>query len=151
MQVFTIAPAGLKTLWLVGPIPLLVLVLVCGVLGATPVGARTAQFEVSHEGLRLRGDWYGRLIPASELVVDAARRVDLELSRELAPGRKTMGTGVPGYRSGWFRLRNGDRARLYLTGRRRAVYIPTTAGYSVLISPAEPDAFVAALTSVGRP
>ena len=36
---------------------------------------------------------------------------------------------------------------LYLTDRRKAVYIPTTEGYSVLISPSDPDGFLSALRS----
>jgi hypothetical protein len=67
---------------------------------------------------------------------------------ELQPTRRTFGTGLPGYRSGWFRLRNGERALLYLTDEARAVYVPTTAGYSVLLSPRDPDQFVAALRTV---
>jgi hypothetical protein len=59
-----------------------------------------------------------------------------------------MGTGLPGYKAGWFRLRNGERALLYLTDRARAVYGPTSAGYGLLLSPAEPDAFHAALRSM---
>jgi hypothetical protein len=61
-----------------------------------------------------------------------------------------MGTGLPGYRSGWFRLRNGEKALLYLTDTSRAVYVPTTAGYGVLLSPQNPDEFVAALRGIGK-
>jgi hypothetical protein len=39
-----------------------------------------------------------------------------------------MGTAVPGYRSGWFRLRNGREALVYLTDRSQAVHVPTTPG-----------------------
>jgi hypothetical protein len=74
-----------------------------------------------------------------------ARRVDFAATPELEPQRRTMGTGLPGYRAGWFRLRNGERALLYLTDRSRAVYIPTAAGYGVLLSPADPDGFLAAV------
>ena len=59
-----------------------------------------------------------------------------------------MGTGLPGYQAGWFRLRNGEKALLYLTDRARAVYIPTTAGYSLLLSPADPDGFLSQLRSL---
>ena len=62
-----------------------------------------------------------------------------------------MGTAMRGYRSGWFRLRNGDRALLYLTDQTRAVYVPTTEGYSVLLSPADPDAFLVALRRSAQP
>jgi hypothetical protein len=114
------------------------------------LGSWTSRFEVSPEGLRLRGDLYGRLIPASQIVADGVRRVDFTTSSDLAPRRRTLGTGLPGYQAGWFRLANGDRALLYLTDRSRAVYVPTTDGYSVLLSPGDPDGFVAALRSLRR-
>lgn len=148
MEVFTIAPADVKVMWMIGLIPLLVLLLVVGILGASISGARSATFELSADGLRLRGDWYGRLIPADHLVRGMARRVDLTLTPELTPTRRTMGTGLPGYQAGWFRLRNGDRALLYLTDRSKAVYVPTTEGYGVLLSPAEPEKFLAALNTL---
>lgn len=148
MEVFTIAAADTKMLWLIGLIPLGVLVLVGAILGASINGARSSTFEVSSEGLRIRGDWYGRVIPASQLVPGTARRVELALSPELTPGRRTMGTGLPGYQAGWFRLRNGDRALLYLTDRSKAVYVQTTDGYGVMLSPSEPEKLVAALNRV---
>jgi Bacterial PH domain len=147
MEVFTIAPADTKVLWLISLIPLLVLALVVSILWASINSARTATFELSSDGLRLRGDWYGRFIPADHLVRGMAKRVDWALTPELTPGRRTMGTGLPGYQAGWFRLRNGDRALLYLTHRSKVVYVPTTEGYAVLLSPSEPDKFLAALTA----
>jgi hypothetical protein len=150
MDVFTIAPADTRALWLIGLIPLFVLVLISSILLASLNSARNATFEVSPEGLRLRGDWYGRLIPAEQLVRGMARRVDLEVTPDLAPRWRTLGTGLPGYRAGWFRLRNGERALLYLTDRSKAVYVPTTEGYGVLVSPSEPDKFVAAINALGR-
>jgi Bacterial PH domain len=152
MEVFTIAPADTKVIWLIGLIPLFVLVLVGSIFWASINGAQTATFELSPDGLRLRGDWYGRFIPADHLVRGMARRVDWALMPELTPGRRTMGTGLPGYQAGWFRLRNGDRALLYLTDRSKAVHVPTTEGYGVLLSPSEPDRFLAAVNtlSAGR-
>ena len=151
MEVFNIAPADTKMLWIIGLIPFFVLILVAVILGAVISGARGATFEVSDEGLRIRGDFYGRVIPASHLVRGTARRVDFAQSPEFSPGRKTMGTGMPGYQAGWFRLRNGDKALLYLTDRSKAVYVQTTDGYGVMVSPSEPDKFLGALDMlVGR-
>ena len=144
-QVFQIAPAASKAMWGLAIVPVTILLLVLGLLVASAMGARSATFEVSPDGLRLRGDLYGRFIPAAALLADHARRVDVAATPELAPQRRTMGTGLPGYRSGWFRLRNGERALLYLTDQSRAVYVPTTEGYSVLLSPQDPDAFLQAL------
>ena len=132
-------------MWGLAIVPGTVMVLVFGLLVASAMGARSATFEVSPDGLRIRGDLYGRFIPVTALRTDQARRIDLAATPELTPQFRMMGTGLPGYRSGWFRLRNGDRALLYLTDQSRAVYIPTTDGYSVLLSPADPDAFLLAL------
>ena len=49
---------------------------------------------------------------------------------------------------GWFRLKNGEKALVSLTDRHRAVYVPTSRGYALLVSPAEPDSFLAALRRV---
>ena len=146
MEAFSIAPAETRALWLIGLIPLVVLVIVVSVLWGSITGARTSTFEVSPEGLRLRGDWYGRLIPANHL--QRGTRVDLATTPDLTPRRRTMGTGLPGYQAGWFRLRNGGRALLYLTDRSKAVYVPTTEGYTVLLSPSEPERFLAALNAI---
>lgn len=59
-----------------------------------------------------------------------------------------MGTAVPGYRSGWFRLANGEKALLYLTASDRVVHVPTTEGFSLLLSVSEPERFVEQLRSV---
>lgn len=149
MQTFPIAPADTRPFWIMIPV-FLILVGVLIALYLSLTGSRNARFEVSSDGLRLRGDWYGRLIPASEIRTTDVRRVDLDQDRNLQPRMRTMGTALPGYRAGWFRLRNGEKALLYLTDAKRAVQVPTTEGYSVLLSPADPDAFVTAMHSLGR-
>jgi hypothetical protein len=106
-----------------------------------------SQFTISPTDLELHGDWYGRAIPMAAIRRAEVRRVDFAAEPGLVPTRRSMGTGMPGYQAGWFRLRNGERALLYLTDKTRAVYVPTDAGYSLLLSPAEPEAFLAALRS----
>ena len=149
MQVFPIAPADARPLWVLVPVALVALGLLA-LLAVTLGGARAARFELSATALRVRGDFYGRVIPTDQLRPEGARRVDLSREVELQPAARSLGTGLPGYQSGWFRLRNGEKALLYLTDRTRAVYVPTNVGYSMLLSPADPDAFVSALRSVGH-
>jgi hypothetical protein len=149
MQVFTIAPAGMKPLWILVPV-ILVVAVVLLVLTLSIMGSRTSRFEVSEAGLRVRGDLYGRFIPREQLRIEAARRVDLDRTEDLRPRLRTWGTGLPGYQSGWFRLRNGERALVYLTDRHKAVYVPTALGYSLLLSPDDPGAFLSALETVNR-
>jgi hypothetical protein len=144
MTAFPIAPAASRYLWVFIPITLL-LVGVIVLLAISLAGAHTSRFEVFPDSLRLRGDIYGRTIPRAQLQLDLARRVDFKLEPSLLPRWKRMGTGLPGYQSGWFSLRNGEKALLYLTDRNKAVYIPTSAGYVLMLSPRDPDGLLAAL------
>jgi len=143
---FPIIPAQSRTLWVLVAIISAFLVVVVLALLATARGARNSRFEVSPSGLQLRGDLYGRLIPAS--AIGAPRIVDLATTPELSPNYRTAGTAVSGYQAGWFRLRNGEKALLYLTDRRKAVYVPTTQGFSLLLSPQQPERFVEQLRSI---
>jgi Bacterial PH domain len=148
VNVFPIAPAESRYLWFVIPVVVLLLgIALAGVvLLVTSVrGSQTSRFEIRADGVRLAGDLYGRLVPRAALRVAAARRVDLAREDSLRPQSRRMGTALPGYQAGWFRLRNGEKALLYLTDRSRAVYVPTTAGYSLLLSPADPDGFLSRL------
>lgn len=136
--VYTIIPAGKAPIWLFLVIGL-VLIGVMALMGATVIGSRWSRFEVSDSALRLRGDVYGRTIPFEKIDADRVRMVNLQLEPSLKPVSRTMGTGLPGYAAGWFRLGNGEKALLYLTDRTKAVYIPTHDGYSVLLSAHDPD------------
>jgi hypothetical protein len=54
------------------------------------------------------------------VTLGGARRVGLSREVDLQPAGRTLGTGLPGYQAGWFRLRNGEKALLYLTNRMRS-------------------------------
>ena len=143
-EVFPIIPASQKAFWFLYGIAGLLLVL--GVaLVYVGWGANHASCEISPAGLRISGDLFGRTIPGHALIVDGARALDLAAEKDYQPRWRTLGTSVPGYQSGWFRLRNGEKALLFLTHPGRVVYVPTRDGYSLMLSVADPDAFLHAL------
>jgi hypothetical protein len=107
--------------------------------------SRNTQFTISSDGLRITGTMYGRMIPANQIRMELARPVNLNLEPDLNPKWRTNGIGLPGYGAGWFKLKNGEKSLLFMTDKSHAVYIPTTNGYSVLISVAEPEGFVESL------
>ena len=141
-DVFPIVPAQGRVLMIIGVFVIALMIGVTALMFAAMRGGKSSRFEMNAEGLRLRGDVYGRTIPWSAIKAAESRVVDLAVTYELAPARRTAGTAVPGYQAGWFRLNNGEKALLYLTDRHRAVYVPTTQGYSLLLSPQEPDRFL---------
>jgi hypothetical protein len=150
LETFPIIPGQVRVLWFALPAVLLGFAAIA-TLGYSLSSARTARFEVSSEGLRLRGDFYGRLIPAHALRLDGARAINLRTEPALGPALRTLGTSIGGYKAGWFRLRDGERALLYVTDPTRVAYVPTTNGYAVLVSVADPAAFLASLRKAIQP
>ena len=148
IESFSIVPAGSRGIWAIVALVAVVFIIVLLLLFATARGSSRSRFDLSDEGLRIHGDIYGQLIRRSSLKGGSARIVDLAVDTALAPKRRSMGTAVPGYRSGWFRLRNGREALVYLTDRSRAVFVPTSAGYDLLLSPQDPERFVERLRTL---
>lgn len=124
------------------------------VIGGTALGSQRSRATVAPDALRVRGDVYWRTVPRTALRPEAARIVDLRATRELQPTLRLFGTALPGYLAGWFRLRDGSRAFLAVTDRRRVVHVPTAGGAALLLSPDDPEGFLAALrgaSSAGAP
>ena len=113
-------------------------------LASLAYASRHVRFEISPAGLAIRGDIYGRRLAFPSLLTGEAKVLDLGADPAHRPVLRTNGTGLPGYGSGWFKLANGEQALLFVTDRR-VVYLPTREGYAVLLSVAEPEAFLQAL------
>jgi len=148
--VFPIVPASAKSIWLLGA-TCVVLSIILVALAYTAYSARHSRFEVGNGQLRLAGDFWARSIAVRSLQLERATILDLGTALDYAPHRRTLGTGLPGYASGWFRLRNGEKALAYLTRRESVVYIPTSLGYSLLLSAERPEQLLAALQSEAGP
>ena len=144
--IFPIVPASPKPIWILGAVCIF-LVIIFAALAYTAYSARNSRLEVGENQLRLVGDFWGRSIDFSSLQLDNAAIIGLDSSSNYAPRRRTFGTAVPGYASGWFRLHNGEKALAYLTNRESVVYIPTSLGYSLLLSADRPEQFLDALRS----
>ena len=144
MEVFAISPASPKPLWFLAII-CMILTVVLLALAYTAYSSRNSRVEIENDRIKLIGDFWGREIPLKLLNVTDARILDLAQNVEYSPKRRTLGTGMPGYASGWFRLRSGEKALVYLTRRHDVVYVPTSDGYSLLLSVEEPERFIGTL------
>lgn len=89
-QSFPIVPAATSWLWILALVVALGLLPVV-VVGRSMVAGYRARFDVTPEGLELRGDWWGRTVPRASLRLDEARVVDL--AREDSLARRAIRTG----------------------------------------------------------
>jgi hypothetical protein len=144
-HVFPIAPASGGVYAVLIPIALITVL-----FGYIAYSARYTSFAVSESGLQIRGDIYGRKIPFDRLSVESARVVDLTTDINLKPSWRTNGVGLPGYKSGWFRLKGGGKGLLFVTDQHRVLSVPTTDGYTLLLSARDPEELLRELREKGR-
>lgn len=97
------------------------------------------------ERLHVDGGIGRRDFALAELAADGVRTVDLSSQPELRPVVRTWGIGLPGLSSGWFRLRNGDKALCVLTDRNRTAVLRARDGTRILLSLADATALREAL------
>lgn len=114
------------------------------ILLTAAMGVRRPTAELGKDGLRIRVSFIDKRWALSELDGAGASLVDLDTRRGLRPKWKLWGVAMPGLSSGLFKLYNGEKSHLYITDRRKVVYIPTQNG-PVLLSLDRPGDFLAAL------
>lgn len=102
-------------------------------------------------GLEVVTTFYRRRLALHELGIDRARVVDLDEHTSLKPLFKTNGAAMPGYQSGWFRLRNGRKALVARAGGTRVVWIPTTRNFDLLLQPVHPQSLLDRLRELAAP
>ncbi len=107
-------------------------------------GVRNPVLELDAHGITLRVSFINKHWPISALNSASARTLDLQSHDELRPKWKLWGAAMPGLSSGLFKLRNGEKAHVYLTDRQKVIHIPTQDG-SILLSLERPKDFLAAL------
>ncbi|WP_300163164.1 PH domain-containing protein [Solidesulfovibrio sp.] len=146
-EVFPMAASAVKTGWLTALFGGM-LVLWVGLfffLNHMIRGAAEAEIALRGGNLVVRGAFYGREIPLAEVDVDGAVPSDLGHGGPKSLKWRTNGIGMPGLAAGWYKLGDGEKALVFVTDKTRAVYVPTRLGYAVVVSPGDPDRFLAAL------
>jgi len=103
---------------------------------------RRHRITLDDDDLTIATTFYTRKLGWDGLQLQQARVVDLDEHTGLKPLFKSNGTSLPGFRSGWFRLRNRNKALVATAGSPRVLYLPTTQGYDLLLQPRQPQALL---------
>ncbi len=142
--VFELTPAPESFSWFFGAVIVLLLSIVALTVWVY-MKSTNATVRIEGHALTLDAAIYGRSIALSSIKLPEVRAVTIAEGMPLAPKVRTNGIGLPGYRLGWYRLRNGEKALLAMSGTQQAVYLPTTEGYSLLVSLRRPVVFMETL------
>lgn len=111
---------------------------------------RRHRLHLDSSGLSVTTTLYRRHFTLPELDLATAGVVDLDERPEFRPMLRTNGLSVPGFRSGWYRLRNGNRALVAAAGGQRLLRIPTRAGHDLILQPVDPAGLLADLRARAR-
>jgi hypothetical protein len=93
--------------------------------------------------LTIHDRFYPVTLQSDAVEVSQIRLVDLATDPDWRPTRRTNGFANSHYQSGWFRVANGQKVRLYRAGGGGAVlFPPKTGGTAVLYQAANPEEFM---------
>ncbi len=110
------------------------------------------RYILDAQSLEIRDLFYPVTVEAADVDVDRIRVVDFAVDADWRPTARTNGFANGHYRSGWFRVANGEKVRMYRADGRRLVLIPSRRGEAVLLEVQDPDRFVEELRRLwGRP
>jgi len=147
MNVFEITPVSSKPLWYLSGVCVLLAALLL-TIAYSAYAAYNSRAFVGEDRITLSGGFWSRSIMVRDIDVEKMRVIDFSRDKELSPKYRTMGIRVPGYSSGWFKLKNKEKALLFVTNENQVAYIPTKMGYAVLTSVDHPQSFLDEITAL---
>lgn len=106
------------------------------------------QLRLTNDGLQVTSSFYRRSLPLASLQLDRARVLDLAEHRDYRPQRKTNGTALPGLKSGWYTLANGQRTLVAIYNKDKVLWLPTSEGFDLLLQPRRAQALLDHLRSL---
>jgi hypothetical protein len=103
-------------------------------------------YTLTPEALTIHDRFYPVTAKAAAVALEHIRIVDLGTDTDWRPVARTNGFANAHYQSGWFRVANGQKVRMYRAGSSRLVLLPPRGdGAAVLLETGEPEKFVAEL------
>lgn len=103
-------------------------------------------YTLTPNSLTIHDRFYPVTVNAASVDIGRIRIVDFGVDKEWQPTERANGFANSHYRSGWFRLANRQRVRLYRADSRRLVLLPPKGDAApVLFGIKEPEKFVAEL------
>lgn len=147
-KVFQIVPSSMVSIW-VFAILVLFLIAMLVMFARFAYWSKSTSFTVTGDSLVINGGPYGTEIPLSQLDLSAMQIVDLKSAPQDRLKNRSNGIAMPGYRSGWFSSKSGEKSLVFLTDLEKVLLIPTRDDFVLLLSVKSADEFVEVLKQKG--
>ena len=86
---------------------------------------KNTNLTLTDRELIIKSVFYGRKIPLENILAKEARAINLNHDAGFSISIRTNGIGLPGFKLGWMKLKNGDKALVYLTDVNNVLLLPT--------------------------
>jgi hypothetical protein len=110
---------------------------------------KNTTINLSENELIIKSMFYGRKIPLENIIINGIKKINLEENTEYNISIRTNGISIPGFKSGWMRLKNGEKALTFITDKNNVVLIPTK-DYLLLFSMNNIDEFINKIKEIGK-
>jgi hypothetical protein len=110
---------------------------------------RNTTISLTENELIIKSMFYGRKIPLENIMINGIKKINLEEDTEYNISIRTNGTSIPGFKSGWMRLKNGEKALTFITDKNNVVLIPVK-DYLLLFSMDNIDDFINKIKEIMR-
>jgi len=100
------------------------------------------KYTLTADALTIHDKFYPVTLNKAEVDVASIRVIDFSVDKDWRPTMRTNGFANSHYRSGWFKVANGQKIRMYRAEGRSAVLIPARGdGTPVLLEVPQPEDF----------
>ena len=110
---------------------------------------KNTTINLSENELIIKSMFYGRKIPLENIIINGIKKINLEENTEYNISIRANGISIPSFKSGWMRLKNGEKALTFITDKNNVVLIPTK-DYLLLFSMNNIDEFINKIKEIGK-
>ena len=108
---------------------------------------KNTSISVTEKEIEIKSMFYGRKIPVENIDINGIRTLNLAENSSYAISHRRNGIALPGFHSGWMRLKNGEKALVFVTDKTNVALIPTN-DYLLMFSMNNIEEFIGKLKTV---
>jgi hypothetical protein len=120
---------------------IIVAVVTAGLMAGVISASKNTSISISGNEIIINSFIYGRKIPIENVLLDGIQKINLKDNKEFDISIKTNGVNVPNFSSGWMRLKNKEKALVFITDKENVLMIPTK-DFKILFSMKKTDEFM---------
>ena len=118
-----------------------ILVIIAALFAGIIFAAKNTSIAIKDNMLVINSFIYGLKIPIENILTNEIKTINLKTDKEYGVQIRTNGIALPGFVSGWMRLKNGKKALVFLTNPENVLLIPTN-DFLVMFSMKKTDEFI---------